>query len=804
MLSLRLALRRLAQRRWSSLAIVAMLGLATGSNAVLYGALDALTHDPNLERVHVLTGQPPEAARPSYAFGPAEVALLEQHGDTLFSHIGAFVHEADTLIDRDGRPQHIGVTSMRAASFPLLGGERALLGRFYGAEDESTPDARVLVLSHALWQQHFGADPQIVGREVRLAGGSYTVIGVMPASFEHGQSRAWRPLRQAISGSTDWSHRYNILLKRRADLSPEAMAAPLAALSQRLVEAAPVGHYPQGWRLQAPEAMPLWNGDNRRIAALAFAAGLLLLLVASANVGNLMLARLQQARLEFALTSALGASIARVLRPHLVECLLLCAGIAALAAALYGIAGEHVLALLPPEFRYTPDWRVLPVMLALVLGVFVIAGLLPALRAARRIDLEAIRGGARSVGPGAARGRRGAALVVAQVALTAAVAVLALGITLGLYASLQRDAGFDPGSAERSVLTARITPPPSRYPDRAAVVDFWERLRARVATAPEIEAAGIFHALFMRLGTPPVARLDIAADEGLEADYFFASAGAFDALGMRLLSGRLVADSDRADAEPVVLINRRLAQTLGGVERALGSTLAIEGDQPLGLRRRIVGVVEDVPFERPHSTPRASVYVPYAQGVVLRSLEAPRAPSIVIRGRGDAAAQLRVLNAALAEIDPELAVFEVRSLHERVQQVVGGQRFGAAAIGAFALATLGIAAVGLLAMLSFQVAQRRRQLALQLALGATPRRLLGEVLGEGLRIGGTGLAIGVVAGIGAAMAVTASLPAMPVVTSAPALALLAALVLLASALASLLPALRAARTLPAEALRQAQ
>lgn len=800
MIPLKLALRRLVQRRWSNLALVAMLGLAAGLNAILFGPLDALTHDPVLERVHVLTGQPPGAPRLSYAFGPAEVALLEAHGGDLFAHTGAFIGEADTLVDRDGKPVHVAVMRMRADSFPLLDGE-AMLGRVFTREDEARPDARVLVLSHALWRDRFGADPGIVGTQVRLADGLLEVVGVMPPGFRHGSAQAWRPVRQAIAGSVDWAHRFNILLERREGVDPASLDARLDALSQRFREAAPRGHYPEGWRLSAPAAMQLWNGDNRNIAAIAFTAGAVLFLVACINVGSLMLARLQQARLEFALAGALGAPASRVLRPHLIEAALLGLAVAAVASAIFAFGSAQVAAWMPPGFQFTPGPRALPMIAASALCVFVLGGLLPARQAARVVDVSVIRSGSRSVGlaPGGARAAR--VRVVAQIAFSCAIAVVAIGFLLGLGATLSRDAGFARGDAQRELLTARVTLPASRYPDRASVIAFWERALAAVEAQPQVEAAGLLHALFMRLGTPPIARVSAGARDAMDADYFFASPGAFEALRMRVLAGRGPAPQDRSDAEPVLVINRSLAEILGGVDTALGSSLAIEGDLPGSARRRVVGVVDDVPFERPDGAPRASIYVPMAQGVVLRSEEAPRSPSFVVAGHGDVATLAEALRTALAQVDPELALHDVASMRERIDRVVSGQRFGAQAIGTFALATLATAALGLFAALSFQVAQRRRGIALQMAIGASPRRVLSSVLGEGLRVGGLGTAIGLALGLASSWVVASRLPNLPVIGSVGSLALLALAVVLCALAASAWPALRAARTAPVDAMR---
>jgi len=787
------AARSLAAAPALSMLAVVAFALGVGANAAIFSVVRGVLLAP-------LPYAQPERLVQVWTQHVVSPELYTQLRERLsgFEHLDASQTVALTLLGDDEAVEIPG-GRVSGSHFAMLAVQPAL-GRALNEADERPGAESVIVLGHGLWQGRFGGDPAVLGRQVRLGDGAHptrTVVGVMPADLRPLETswQAWIPLPLDPSDEEGWSHNYGLKLHARlgANRDVAAATARLRAVATRL--AAERGDL----FLREPESAsvaPLLEvtvGDVRTQLLLLAGAVALVLLVACANVANLLLTRAVARRRELAIRSALGAT-----RGHLARQLL---GESALIGVIGGAAGVLMASWLVRSMSALPvdvpradgvrvDAAVLGFALALGLATSLLSGLVPALRASRADLQGGLVDGARS-GAGPGRQRLHGALVTLEVAL-AVVLVVGAGLLLRSVWQLQR---VDPGFRYESVLALRLSPPPSRYATGPALTGFYERVLERLRRVPGVESAGATSLLplgggrmgvgFELDGVPPPPGRPLA-----RADYAVVSGELFQALGVPLVRGRWLTTTDGASPRPApALVSRAFAEEFFPGDDPIGHRLTGDGEEWL----RIVGVVGDIRSRQLETSPRSQIYVPHGHEPLPRLY-------LAIRTAGDPVALSAAVRAAVSEVDPLVPITRVSPMSEVVSRSMARARVFTGLLAGFALLALLLGAMGIYGVVSYGVSQRTREIGVRMALGASRGAVLREVLRGGLQPVGLGLVAGLLAAAGGGRLLAGYLYQVssldPMTFACVGLG-----TLLVGAAAALGPARRGARLDPIEALR---
>ena len=713
----------------------------------------------------------------------------------------------------DGEPVRVGVGLVTANTFDVLGAG-PLLGRSISAAEDQPHAAPVAVLGFGLWQSRFGGDPAVVGRRILLDDVSVEVVGVMregfrlPTDFTEEAAeptQLWRALQLDERQADRGSHGYYAA----AVLAPGATAASasdeLRALTRGMTER---GLYPDAMRFSAfaTSLDDEIRGTVRPAMWLLMGAVGCLLLIACANVANLLLVRGDARVREMAIRSAVGASTERLVRQLLTESLLLAVVGAALGLMLAAGAVRVLLALdptsLPPLVPVRLDWIVVAFTVIVGVVVTLVFGLVPALRSLRINLVESLREGSQQATAGAGRQRVRGALVVAEVSL-AVVLVIAAGLMARSLGALGRvPLGFDPAHA----LTLRLALPASRYDTPEKVVDFYRRLLEQVRGMNGVTAAGVVRALPLATSIGDWG-LDIegyveSPGQNAKGDWQIVSDGAFEAMGARLVRGRWFAPADTSSAQRVMVVNETMARTYWPNGAAVGGRVRVGG----GMNRIdvapsvVVGIVADERHNGVTAAVKEKFYVPHSQWHVVTNGNLVRSAFVVVRTIGDPMSAAGPVREAIRGMDPALPVANVRAMTDVVATALATPRLTGFLLGAFAVIALALAVVGLYGVLSYLVARRSHEIGIRMAMGAERGHVLGMVLRHGVSLALAGVVVGLVCALGASRLMRGLLyevgPANPVTFVAVPVFLLAV-----AALASLVPALRAVRVNPTVALR---
>jgi putative ABC transport system permease protein len=619
------------------------------------------------------------------------------------------------------------------------------LGRALSDGDEPG----VIVLSDGLWRSQFGADPGLVGSPIRLDGGTVTVVGVMPRLFD-GDADFWTPLGGALAGAPRDDRQYDLYARVAPGVTVADANAELSALSARLAAAYPATN--RGWQVYAVPLSRLHGRETQSSFLLLQAAVGCVLLIACANIANILLARGAGRRREIAVRVALGASRARVIAALLTEAVALAGagGACGVILAMWGIRLARTLLDFPDVIEPQLDLGVLAFTVAVSIGTGLLCGLGPALRASGVAPEPVLR----EEGRGAtdrSTGRFRAGLVVAQVAFAV---LLATSATLLVRSVLNRERvalGFEPRQAFRASLSL----PVDRYPDPGRAADAVERVLAVAASSPDIVAAGArtwalpTGAGGQRAFTLPDAgdaALPPAIGRGVEA----VTPGCFAALGAPITAGRGFNDGDRSGGAAVAVVNEELARRLWPGQTALGRRLRLGLPADRAPIVTVVGVVASVRRSPMHDSLNAMAYVPYAQ-------YPNRTVTIVARTRGEMAAGVRALTAAVHATDPALFAEGIRSMQDDMAAFTAPLRAITSVLGAFAFVAVLLAALGIFGAMSYAVAERQYEIAVRSALGAARGAILRMVVSSALRLTAAGALLGAVAAAWATRALHAFL-----------------------------------------------
>ncbi len=710
------------------------------------------------------------------------------------------------VMEHAGQVARVEVVAVTASLFELLRA-RPLLGATFTAADEEA--GGVVLLSHALWEGAFGADPGVVGRTLKFDGTDHRIVGVMPASFAFPgpEARAWTPLAvPPLTGPGEGQMRlamFSALGRMRPGVTPEQVAAEGTARGRAAPDAGLVSQALFGGsgavQVTAVPVLESITAEVRPALLLLLGAGVLLLATATANVASLQLARVTARRRELAVRGALGAGTGLLVRQLVVENLLL-SGLGgglglALAAALHAALPSLLPAGFPRALELSLGLPAAAVAMAAAVAAGLGCALLPAAMA-RRLDLARALAddSAGSVGAGRSRVADARALILTgQVAVASVLLVGAVQLGRSFDALSRTDLGFQPSN----VLVATLPmPAPGYTPQRRAQV--LDAVLARVAALPGVSVAA-FSSIAPLSNSEAMVSFTMPTRGGGEpvqanASMRTVSAGYFEALSRPLVAGRGFDARDVAGAAPALVVSRTFAQRYLGPE-PLGQVVPAGAD---GRRDWVVvGVVEDSRQQGPLDRVQPELFVPHTQ---LSGGVRPPVVSLLLRSATDPAALAPRVREILREADPGLVPGEVATLRERLQRTLARPRLYALLFGGFAGAALLLAGVGLFGVLSYLVALRTREVGVRMALGARPRDVVALVTGGGLRLALCGVALGLLAALAGGEALRGLLhgvePLDPLVALAVPL-----LVAAVTGLACALPAWRAARVDPQQALR---
>jgi len=794
---LRFGLRMLRKNPGFASVAALTLALGIGANTTVFSLVHAVLLRPlpfpNAKRVVLIHGRTDQVPRIPVSYADLEDFRRQSQS---FDGISAWAGQSINLTGQE-KPERVRGAFVSANFFDVLG-VTAEYGRTFAAGEDQPGSAGVVVVNHSLWVRRFGADPNFVGKPLILNGSVFTVAGILPEGFDFpldpDRNEIWVPWNANPYFSQRRDH-YNLfgIAKLKDGVTTNAAQAEMATIAKRLAQ-----QYPDEDGQRTAMVRPLQEvvvEDLKTQLLILLGAVALVLLIACANVVNLLLARGAARRAEISLRATLGASRARLARQMLGETLALWL-VAGALGLLIGAGGlKIVLATspvrLPPGSVAEIGWPVMLLALLLTGATAVVAGLAPALQYTRG-DVEP---GLRSAGRGAAEGpttsRLRGVLLIAQAAMSV-VLLSGAGLMMRTIANLT---AVQPGFQPKNLLTLEYRLPQTEYSRPADQWNFHQRVVANVLRIPGVRSASVATGIpftgnidlgpFVLLdrAAPPPGQEPVAQSNSVDSRYF-------DTMGIPLLEGRGFAESDAVDAPRVVVINRTLAEQFWGTGDAIGRQLELLDEKKPAT---IVGVVADVRQDRIDEKPQPQIYFAYAQAPITFA-------TLIVRTEFDAMSFVGQVRDAVWSADKNQPVWKVRTMEGVIHRELGDRRYLAYLLSIYASLATFLAAVGIYGVLSYSVNQRAREIGVRMALGAQPKDALTLFVGDGMKKVG----LGIVLGLAGALVLERTLSGMlyGVGPSDPtALACAIAVLTLAALLACWIPARRATRLDPMQTLQ---
>lgn len=799
----RYGIRSLLKRPGLTAVALITLALGIGVNTAIFSAVDSVLLRPlpfkEPERLMAVWEHTPHLGIARNEFAPANYFDLRKQNQS-FEEVGAFGQLSINLTG-EGEPEQLDGQLVTANVFSLLG-VPAAIGRTFAGDEDQLGREHVAVLSDGLWRRRFNRDPGIINRQVTLNGESFTIVGVMPPNFFFPEREAelWIPWAMEpgqAEGRGD--HYFRLVARLKPGVMREQANAEAESIAARLASEYPKTNEGLGFLVNSFHQD--YVGDLRRPMLILFAAVGLVLLIACANVANLLLAQATTRRREIAIRMALGARRWAIARQLLTESLLLAAagGFLGVLAAIWGV--EALAKLLPESLSklqaITVDSRVFVFTIGVTLLTAIAFGVVPALHAARANPGEALAETSRDLAGGLSGRFLRRVLVIAEVAL-AVVLLAGAGLLIRSFNRLRQvDLGFKPNN----LLTMRMVLPLPKYQKPESRRAFYDELFRRIHEIPGVEAAGINTRLPLSTSgmkfsfsvegrtMPSDSNLPFAVYRVVNPDYFRA-------MDIPLQRGRVFDTRDTADSTPAFVVNRRLAEQFWPGEDPTGKRLKIGPPDSPNPWVTIIGVVGDVRQTGLYGEQLAELYAPYAQE--RRSWMSPR--DLVVRTRGDAAALAGAVREAVWAVDKDQPVSNIRTMDQVLAATVSRERFQMLLLSLFATLALVLACVGLYGVISYAVAQRTHEIGVRMALGARPRDVLSLVIRQGMTLTFVGLVLGIAGGL-AVTRVMADLLFGVTPTDTVTFISAGGLLLVVSFLACYVPARRATKVDPLIALR---
>ena len=802
---LRFGLRMLRKNPVFTAVTVVTLALGIGANTAIFSVVNELLLRPlpysDAERLAMLWEVTPEGRHQNTTSRANFRNWREQ--STTFEGMAAFSDQRLSL-SGDGEPEEVSVQLANPNLFQVLGVE-PIMGRVMTEEDAHPGAAKVAVLSYGLWQRRFGGDPQVIGKPIMLNGSPFTVIGVVPAGFQwHIRKRSgtgrpaeiWTVLAMPIEGPGVIGRFLSVVARLKPGVSFEQAESEMKTIAARLEQDAP--QYNTGWGAEVIPLREQFVGNVRPALLILLGAVGFVLLIACANVANLMLSRAAAREKEIALRTALGARRWRVVRQLLTESLLL-ALLGSLLGLVVGWWGLKALVAISPRDLVNLqgvglDFTVLAWTIAVSLLTGIIFGLAPALESTRLNLNDALKEGGKRAGGQNTRSRRlRSALVIAEVALSLVLLVSA-GLLVKSFVRLQRvDTGFN----TQNVLTMVVRLPDGKYREDQQVIAFFHQATERISALPGVRSVGTVNYLPLYGGPGTSTSFTVEGrpvpppGQDLATNVRVTDPGYFGVMGIPLLRGRNFTAFEASEARHVVLISESMARQHFPGEDPIGKRIAVDMfEKPTPTE--IVGIVGDVRYDSLTDEAEPTVYFPPPEltyGFM----------TLVIQTAGDPVAMAPAVRRELSALDPDQPVSDVRTMNQVMADTVGRARFNTLLFGLFGVLATLLAAVGIFGVMNYSVTLRTHEIGLRMALGAQRGQVLMLILRQGLLI----TLIGIGIGLAGALALTRVMSGLLFGVNATDPATFAAIVLLLGAvslIACFIPARKAAKVDPMVAL----
>jgi putative ABC transport system permease protein len=795
---MRYGARMLLKKPGFTLIAVMTLALGIGANAAIFSVVNAVLLRPlpfkDPERLMwIRETKLPQF--PEFSVSPGNF-LDWRKQNTVFERLVAINNVAFNLVGV-GDPEQVRGMKVTDGFFAMLSAQPEL-GRVFLPEEDQPGRDNVVIMSHGLWQRRFGGDPKILNQAITLGSQSYTVIGVMPASFRFGGADLglWAPMGFTTrEAQTHGGHWLSVFGRLKPGATEDQARAELVAIAGRLA-----AQYPEantGWSVKLMPLLEFTVRDIKPGLIVLLCAVAFVLLIACANVANLLLARAAGRQKEIAIRAALGAGRSRIIRQLLTESALLASLGGALGLGLAKWGMDLLLKLaprgLPRMSDVSLDGRALVFTAAVTLLTGVIFGLVPALQSSKPNLNETMN----ETGRGSTDGRRRrlvrSALVVFEVA-SALVLLVGAGLLIKSFWRLnQIDPGFNPDNA----LTMTVSLPRAKYPDDAQRVAFFGHLLEKISALPGVQAAGASNSIplegDMVLSFEVQGRAPLPAGADQSTNFYGVNADYFKAMGIRLLRGRTFTERDVSNSPHVAVINETMAKKIFPGEDPIGKRITFDGGNSNPNWYEIVGVVNDVKqYGLDQATPMQT-YEPYTQQTFSYM-------TLVARATGDPTNLTAAIRNAVLQIDKEQPIANVKTLDQILSASIAQQRFSALLLGVFAVVAMSLAAVGIYGVLSYAVTQRTHEIGVRLALGASRHDVLRLVVGQGMCL----TLLGVAAGLAVAFALTRLMSTLLFGVSATdpmTFSLIPLMIVIIALLACWVPARRATKVDPMVALR---
>ena len=747
------SVRTLRQSPGFTAVAVLTLAIGIGANTAIFSFVDAMLLRPlpypDADRIVRVMEKPPRGERN----GISTLNFLDwQRDNTVFDFMSAQTGDTVTLTG-GSEPVQIRGGLVSAGYFKVFGAEPALGRTFLPGEDQLGKH-QVAVISHSVWVTQFGADPTIVNRTVLLNNEPHTIVGVLPATsaFDRAPVQLWRPLAFKPSNMTRDFHWMVSFARLKDGVTLTQARANMDAIGKRIENDFPASN--KGWGVVVePYAETLINAQARTIILLLISSTGFLLLIGCANLANLALARGVSREREVVVRASLGAGRWDLIRQFLTENVLLsiCGGLFGLVIG-YGLMNAMGLMLppftLPREVNASMDARVLLFALVVSIATGILFGMSPALQATKPDLAASMKEESRGSSGSAGRRRLRDSLIVAEIALAFMLLVVSGLMMRSFVGLLNIDAGFD----STNVLTMRMPVTIEQFPDPEQMNRYLREVRTAVEAVPGVRETayscappmqGTCYGMPMQAANKPL--VELARREG--GFYKVVSPSYFSTLGIKPIKGRLLADTDTSSSPPVLVLNERMVKRFFPNEEPVGQRLLIQkivpGKTELGadISWEVVGVIRDEKIGGPEDVQSAGVYVSNEQSPVYGMV-------LNIRASLNPLTLQTQITAAIRSVNKNQALSDIRSVDQIRDQAMGGRRLVSVLLGTFATVALVLAGIGIYGVISYNVAQRTREMGIRAALGATERSLLRLILDRGVRLTLIGLAIGVAGAIG--------------------------------------------------------
>ena len=791
----RFSLRSLLKRPGFTAIVLLALALGIGANTAIFSLVNAVILQPlpyrDPDRLISVYGTRNRSTQGSV--GPTDFLDYRSQNNTFEQFAASGSMMLPMNLTGSGEPERLNASIITGNYFDTFG-VRPALGRGFSLENEKTGQDHVTVLSHAFWQTRFGGDPNIVNKTINLDGKAYEVLGVMPAEVVLPQpAQLWVPIN--FDADPEMKMR-NARFLRGVGRLKEGVTLAQAQADTDLIAAQLEQQYPDsntGWSLRLIPLREILVGGSRTMLFILFGAVGFVLLIACANVANLLLVRAAARQKEIAMRTALGASRLRIIRQMITESLLL-AILGGALGALLAVAGVKLLVSLgedniPRTANVKIDATVLAFTLLISLATGLLFGLAPAIRTMKENLVDALKDGIRGGSEATVKNRTRSLLVVFESAI-AVMLLIAAGLLIRSLVALQNvDPGFDPNN----VLTLRVDLPRQKYNTPEKASNFFEQLETRVAGLPGVEAVGLITDLplsgeardmpYRVEGRP--ATSDIAF-----VDFRRVNKNYFSAMRIPLRRGRNFTEQEVRQSDKAIVVSQAFVDSVFPNEEALGKRLIIWS----GIKNEpyeIIGIVGDTRYQSLQGKPSATMYVPTRELLFV---------NLVIRTQGDPLSLVGGVRKEVNALDPDQPIAAIRPMTEWVAMSAAGARYRTTLLGLFALLAMILAATGIYGVISYSVAQRTQEIGVRMALGARPLDVLKLVVRQGMMLA----LIGVIVGLAGALALTRVMSSLlfgvterdPITFVA-----VAALLIVVAFIACFVPAHRATRVDPLIALR---